>query len=280
MNDNPNVLPLPEGYRPPPKVRDVSFSEIVNAAGRGMTDFRTARLKSIFFGLVYALGGIAVVLSATWLDMPWISYPLATGFLLLGPFAAVGLYEISRRLETGEPLAFGEILSVMYAQRSREIGWMSFVVLFFFICWMYQVRLLLALFLGFEPIDTFTGFLQTVFTTGPGLMFLLVGHVVGAILSAVLFSLSVISFPILLDRDVDFITAMIASVQTVVKNPLAMLGWAAIVVILLIVGSLPMFLGMIVILPVLGHTTWHLYRLAIEPEDATSAAEDKARAGE
>ena len=271
MNDKPDVLPLPEGYRPPPKVRDVTFPEIVNAAGRGMADFRKARFKSAFFGFVYALGGIAVFLSATFLQMPWITYPLATGFLLLGPFAAVGLYEISRRLEAGEPLAFGEILSVMYAQRSREIGWMSFVVLFFFICWMYQVRLLLALFLGFEPIDTYASFLNTIFTTGPGLMFLLVGHVVGAILSAVLFSLSVISFPILLDRDVDFITAMIASVQTVVKNPFAMLGWAAIVVILLIVGSLPMFLGLIVILPVLGHTTWHLYRLAIVPEEEKPA---------
>ncbi|MFN0262672.1 DUF2189 domain-containing protein [Tepidamorphus sp. 3E244] len=267
MNDATDITRLPEGYRPPPKVRSFTFSDVIAAAGKGMADFRKAPAMSLMFGAIYALGGIAVLLTATLLEMPWISYPLATGFVLLGPFAAVGLYEISRRLEAGEPLVVKDVLLVIYDQRSREIGFMSFVVLFFFIMWMYQIRLLLALFLGFEPIDTFAGFLHTVFTTGPGLMFLVVGHVVGAVLSLILFSISVISFPILLDREVDFITAMVTSVQTVVKNPVAMLGWAFIVVCLLLVATLPMFIGMVVVLPILGHATWHLYRLAVEPAE-------------
>jgi uncharacterized membrane protein len=148
---------------------------------------------------------------------------------------------------------------------------MAFVVLFVFIMWMYQVRLLLALFLGFEPIATLPDFLTTIFTTPNGLMFLAVGHVVGAILAMVLFSLSVISFPMLLDRDVDFITAMVTSVQVVVKNPLPMLGWAMVVTALLIVACIPMFLGLIVVLPILGHTTWHLYRKAVAPEASGEA---------
>lgn len=273
MQTGTDLTRLPEGYRPPPVVREFSFSDVVSAAGRGMADFRKARWMSAFFGIVYALGGIVVILTFAWLDMPWFTYPLATGFVLLGPFAAVGLYEISRRIEAGEPLKFSAILTVMYAERRREIGWMSFVVLFFFIMWMYQVRLLLALFLGFEPIDTFSGFIDTVFTTTPGLLFLLVGHVVGAILSAVLFSISVISFPILLDRDIDFITAMITSVQTVVRNPFAMLGWAGVVVALLVLSVLAGFIALVVVLPVLGHATWHIYRLAIEPEEKPGGGE-------
>ena len=98
---------------------------------------------------------------------------------------------------------------------------------------------------------------------------------IGAILAVILFSLSVISFPILLDRDIDFITAMITSVQTVVKNPLPMLGWAFVVVMLLIAASLPMFLGLVVVLPILGHATWHIYRMAIEPEEAPAPAKGK-----
>lgn len=267
-----DVLALPEGYRAPPKVRSFTFAEVVAAAGRGMQDFRSAGLTSALFGIAYAIGGIIVILTAAWSDLTWISYPLATGFALIGPFAAVGLYDISRRLEAGTPLRLSEIMGVVWAQHRREIGWMAFVVLFVFTAWMYQVRLLLALFIGFEPIASYADFFHALFTTPNGLIFLAVGHVVGAILAVILFSLSVISFPILLDRDIDFITAMITSVQTVVKNPLPMLGWAFVVVMLLIAASLPMFLGLVVVLPILGHATWHIYRMAIEPEEAPAPA--------
>ena len=270
-----DVLALPEGYRAPPKVRSFTFAEVVAAAGRGMQDFRSAGLTSALFGIAYAIGGIIVILTAAWSNLTWISYPLATGFALIGPFAAVGLYDISRRLEAGTPLRLSEIMGVVWAQHRREIGWMAFVVLFVFTAWMYQVRLLLALFIGFEPIASYADFFHALFTTPNGLIFLAVGHVVGAILAVILFSLSVISFPILLDRDIDFITAMITSVQTVVKNPLPMLGWAFVVVMLLIAASLPMFLGLVVVLPILGHATWHIYRMAIEPEEAPAPAKGK-----
>jgi len=135
-----------------------------------------------------------------------------------------------------------------------------------FIMWMYQVRMLMALFLGLHAsFTTLQQFINVVLSTNEGLAFLLVGNVEGAVLSLILFSLTVVSFPLLLDRDVDFVTAMITSVRAVVMNPLPMIGWAAVIVVLLIVSALPFFTGLLVTLPVLGHTTWHLYRRIVEP---------------
>ncbi|MEM8877760.1 MAG: DUF2189 domain-containing protein [Pseudomonadota bacterium] len=277
MSDAQVSLKKPEGYRPPPKVLSLGVADIADAAGRGMADFRAQPMYGLIFGGLYAVGGIIVLLAAAQFDMVYLSYPLATGFALIGPFIATGLYEVSRRLENNGELSLGGVFAVIFEQRKRELSWMAFVVLFIFIMWMYQVRLLLALFLGFEPISTLPEFLDTLLTTTNGLLFLAVGHMVGAILAATLFSLSVISFPMLLDRDVDFITAMVTSVQTVVKNPIPMLGWAAVVTALLIVASIPMFLGLLVVLPILGHTTWHIYRKAVAEQEPPAAASGKRK---
>ena len=255
----------------PTRVNAITVSDIVDALAAGMRDFRKAPAFGLFFGAVFALGGNLVLLTASALQMSYLSYPLAVGFCLIGPFIAVGLYEVSRRLEADRPLTWSGVLGVIWAQRSREIAWMAFVVLFVQIMWMYQVRLLLALFLGFQSFASFGEFVEVIVSTPEGLMFLLIGHVVGAALSVVLFSLTVVSFPMLLDREVDFITAMITSVRAVVTSPVPMIGWALVVTVTLLVSMLPFFIGLLVTLPVLGHTTWHLYR-AIVPEADTSEA--------
>ena len=254
--------------RPMPHVRQISANDVIDALSAGLADFRRAPIYGLTIGAVFAVGGLFVILSAAALQMSYLSYPAAAGFALIGPFAAVGLYEVSRRIEAGEPLSWSRILGTMWAQKSRELSWMAFVVLFIQIMWMYQVRLLLALFLGFKSFASFGEFLTQVITTPEGLMFLAVGHVVGAILSLILFSLTVISFPLLMEQDRDFITAMITSVRAVVLSPAPMIGWAFAVTALLIVAMIPAFLGLIVILPVLGHTTWHLYRKCVAaPEE-------------
>ncbi len=250
---------------PIPRVNALSVADIRAALREGLADFARAPLFGLFFGGVFAAGGILIVLSLTAWDMPWMIYPVAIGFPLVGPFAAVGLYEVSRRLEAGQPLVWREVLTVVRAQHRRELSWMAFAILFVFWAWMYQVRLLLALFLGRMSFSSLEKFLSVVLTTQQGWLFLSVGHLVGAVLALVLFSITVVSIPLLLEREVDFVTAMITSVRAVAASPVAMLSWGIVVTLCVIAACVPFFLGLLVVLPVLGHATWHLYRRAVVP---------------
>jgi len=247
-----------------PVVRPIVPADIAEALVQGLRDFQAMPLYGLIFGALYAAGGILIVLSLTAFGMIYLAYPLAAGFALIGPFVAIGLYEMSRRRERGEPVT---LAAIWHAVRSRsEIGWMAFVTLFIFVIWMYQVRLLIALILGINAsFSSLQQFITIVLTTNEGLLFLAIGNAVGAALSLIMFSLTVVSFPLLLDRDVDFVTAMVTSVRAVVTSPVPMIGWAAIIVVLLIVSSIPYFLGLLVTLPVLGHATWHLYRRIVAP---------------
>ncbi|MBI5132189.1 MAG: DUF2189 domain-containing protein [Rhodopseudomonas palustris] len=247
-----------------PVVRRVTFADIAEAFGQGLRDFQAAPLYGLAFGAFYAAGGALILLCLTALHMVYLAYPLAAGFALIGPFVALGLYEVSRQREAGKRPSVMQIAGLI---RSRgELGWMAFVTLFLFVIWMYQVRLLIALFLGVSAsFGSLQEFISVVLTTNEGLVFLAVGNCVGAGLALVLFSLTVVSFPLLLDRDVDFVTAMLTSVRAVVTSPGPMIAWAAAIVLLLAISALPYFLGLVVTLPVLGHTTWHLYRKIVAP---------------
>ena len=247
-----------------PVVRPITAADIAEALGQGLRDFQAVPLYGLAFGALYAAGGIAILFCLTVFGLVYLAYPLAAGFALLGPFVAIGLYEVSRRREAGQAVSVGAIWSTV---RSRgEIGWMAFVTLFIFVIWMYQVRLLIALLIGLNAsFSSLKEFITVVLTTTEGLWFLAIGNAVGAALSLILFALTVVSFPLLLDRDVDFVTAMVTSVRAVVTSPLPMIGWAAVIVVLLVVSALPYFLGLVVTLPVLGHATWHLYRRIVAP---------------
>jgi uncharacterized membrane protein len=242
-----------------PVIRRIGRSDIIDALSAGLRDFQAHPAFGLFFGGVYALGGVVILACALLWDLLYLVYPLAAGFVLIGPFVAVGLYEVSRLREQGRVPSWSGVFGAIRAQGAREISWMAFVTIFLFIIWMYQVRLLIALFFGLHGMPA-GGFPAVLFTTPEGLAFLAVGHMVGAVLATVTFSLTVVSFPLLLDREVDFITAMIASVRAVASNPAPMLGWALSVVLMLFTAALPAFLGLVIVLPVLGHATWHLYR--------------------
>lgn len=248
-----------------PQVRTIEGADIVEALAQGLRDLQRAPRHGLLFGAVYALGGILLVLVLIVYKMSYLAYPLAAGFAILGPFAALGLYQISRDLESGTPVSFRRCWLAVKSR--REIRWMAFVVGFIFVVWMYQVRLLLALFLSnagsFASLEEF---FQVVTTTNGGLLFLLIGNIIGAILSLILFSVTVVSFPLLLERDVDFVTAMITSVRAIATNPVPMIWWGAVIAAVLVVSTLPAFLGLTVSLPVLGFTTWHLYRRLVVPE--------------
>ena len=247
-----------------PVVRSITAGDIAEALGEGLRDFQAVPLYGLAFGALYAAGGIAILLCLMAFGLVYLAYPLAAGFAMIGPFVATGLYEVSRRRETGQAISIGAIWATVNAR--GEIGWMAFVTLFVFVIWMYQVRLLIALLLGLNAsFSSLREFITVVLTTNEGLLFLAIGNAVGAALSLILFSLTVVSFPLLLDRDVDFVTAMVTSVRAVVTSPVPMIGWAAVIVVLLAVSAIPYFLGLVVTLPVLGHATWHLYRRIIAP---------------
>lgn len=250
-----------------PKVRSIATGDVVEALAAGLRDFKAAPLHGLALGGLCAAIGIAVLAALFQLGMPYFAYPIGAGFALVSPFAASWLYEVSRRLEAREPLSGGDIWRKVVGR--SEVRYMGFVVVFVLVVWMYEVRILLAVFLGDTGMAaTLQEFFQTVLTTSQGLTFLLVGNIIGAFLSAVLFSLTVVAFPLVLDRDVDFVTAMVTSLRAVGASPLPMLLFGVIIVLLLAVSALMAFLGLLVTLPVLGHATWHVYRSAVAPEAA------------
>ncbi len=250
-----------------PAINKITTDDVYASLSQGWADFRAAPQFGLFFGGVYALAGIAIFLEF-WLSgrSLWI-IPFAFAFPLIGPFAAIGLYEVSRRLEKGQPLEWGEILGAVWSQRSGQLPYMAFIVLAGFMIWIWSARLMIAIFLGRMNFAVYSD-LNTLLSTGNGIAMLLFGSLVGGLIAFVLFSLTVVALPMLLDRDIDFVTAMVTSFNSVTSNLRPMLSWAWIVAAVLFVAMVPLFLGLIVALPVLGHATWHLYRKLISPADA------------
>lgn len=248
-------------------VNRITEGDIKASLKAGFSDFMARPVMSAFFGLFYAVFGILLLWGLVWLEKTWMIIPAVVAFPLVAPFAAAGLYEMSRRLQTGEDFGWSDILTVMADQRNREMGWMAFVTLFILWVWFYQVRLWLAIILQNASFSNFDGFMNALFFTPEGWTFLAIGTCVGAVLSAVLFTLTVIAMPMLLERETDVVTAMLTSVRVVTENPVVMLGWAAIISVTMLLSLVPAFLGLVFTLPILGHTTWHLYRRAVPPAE-------------
>ena len=245
------------------QLQKVEIADIRGSLKQGIADFARRPMLSMFFGLVIAGFGLVFLAGLLIYDQLWMMIPAGVGFPLVAPFLAAGLYEMSRRYQLGEAFSWTDILSVVFRQQRREFGWMAFVMLFVFWVWIYQVRLLLALFLQWTSFSSLEGMFVILTTTTNGLLFLGVGTLVGAFLATVLFSITVIAMPLLLDEEIDFVSAMILSIKTVANNPRVMLGWGITIAVLTFLSILPLLAGIVVMLPILGHTTWHLYKRAL-----------------
>jgi uncharacterized membrane protein len=245
-----------------PEVNEVDVSDLKASLALGWQDFLRAPLLGLAFSAVYVLGGWLIFWAVTAQGQIWWTLPAIAGFPILGPFIACGFYEISRRLEAGEPLVAGEVFGVIFRQKDRQIPAMAAVIVVYFLFWNFLSHMIFALFLGNATMTNVSSSLA-VFLTTDGLMMLGFGTLVGAAFATVLFCLTVVSLPMLLDREVDFVTAMLTSFALVRENLRVMLGWGALIAACLFLGMLPGFLGLFVVLPVFGHASWHLYRRAI-----------------
>ena len=254
-----------------PQVQEITVSDVLAALAAGWRDLKAAPIYGLFFGLFYAAAGWLLVTLLFHYDLPHLVYPLAMGFALLAPFVAAGLYEVSRRLEAGEPLSAGIVRKACWNACGRDIAWMALITGFTFVIWMDMAALLFFVFFGLTTSNP-AELLTTIFTTQSGLIFLFFGNVVGAALALAVFSFSVVSFPMLYDRDIDFVTAMVTSVNVVRKNFPAMLVWALIIGVLILLSFVTALIALIVVLPLLGHATWHIYRCSVAPDDRETRA--------
>ena len=249
-----------------PVVRKIVFSDIQEVLSAGLRDFLSAPLYGAFFGGFYALAGWFLISMFYLLELNFYVYPMVTGFAMLAPFIAAGLYDVSHRLEQGIPLTWGGVLGSVWRARGRDLGWMVLVTTFGYIIWMDIAAALYVMFFGLRPLS-FLELLEAIMTTPVGMIFFVVGNVAGAILAIIVFSISVVSFPLLFDRDIDFVTAMITSVKVVKTNKWPMLAWCLIIAALMLLSFATVFVGLLVTLPVIGHASWHLYRRTIKPQD-------------
>ena len=252
-----------------PQVRRLGFEDLRLALRRGMEDFAACRSDVAFLCLLYPVIGIVMAWVAFHNALLPLVFPMMAGFALVGPVAAVGLYEMSRRRERGEPASFADAFRVAASPSFGAIFALGLMLFATFIAWMIVADQIHQLTLGPDAPASFGIFLTQVFTTAAGWTMILVGLGVGFLFAVAVLATSVISFPMLRDRKVGLPVAVVTSIRVTRENPGVIGAWGAIVAGALLAGSIPAFLGLIVVMPVLGHATWHLYRRAVIWPDRT-----------
>ena len=245
----------------PAPLRQISATDISSSLRKGIADFASAPLIGLFFAAFYVAAGLLMLWVTRITGQTYWLVLAVMGFPLVGAFAALGLYETSRRRAAGEALILSEIASVVWRSRTGQLPWLAVIIVVIFLFWFFLGHMIFALFLGLRSmVNVSTSF--DVYFTSNGLQMLAFGSLVGACFASLVFALSVLGMPMLLDRDVDFVSAMLRSLAAVRAQPMLYLGWGALIGLVTIVAMLPWFLGLFLVLPVMGHSTWHLYKAA------------------
>ncbi|NRD90951.1 hypothetical protein C8024_18085 [Sphingopyxis sp. BSNA05] len=236
---------------------DLQLADLRAALAAGWNDFRAYPAFGLFFAAIYVSAGMFIYFALFVRgEIAWL-VPAAAGFPLLAPFVAVGLYEVSRRREAGLPMSWRAILGALRGRGDEQILSMGVILFVAFGFWIMIAHGIFAIFLAESGTGSES---MAFFATRAGIMMLVVGSIVGAIMALVFYAITVASLPMLVDRNVDFITAIIVSLASVRSNTFVLLAWAVLIAVTLFIAMLPLFLGLLVVLPVLGHATWHLYR--------------------
>jgi uncharacterized membrane protein len=248
------------------KVRKISISDLKDALARGLDDFLAMPSHAVFLCLIYPIVGFVIFRFVLGANILPLLFPLAAGFALIGPIAAIGLYEMSRRREMGLDVSWRHALDVFRSPSLGAIVVLGLMLVALFLVWIAVAQAIYVANFGYTPAASMPDFIHQVLTTPAGWTLIIVGNGIGFLFAVAVLTLGVVSFPLLLDRDVGAATALLTSIRAVAANPFVIGAWGFIVAALLLLGSIPAFLGLAVVMPVLGHATWHLYRKLIEPD--------------
>jgi uncharacterized membrane protein len=249
-----------------PAIRRIGPADLIDALAKGWNDFSAMPSHALFMCAIYPVIGLVLAgLTLGFATLPLL-FPLAAGFALIGPIAAMGLYELSRRREAGLTTAASDALDVLHSPSIGAIVALGALLMIIFVVWVATARAIYVANFGYAAPASIGEFVNDLLFTPGGWNLIVVGNGVGFLFAVVAMAVSVVSFPLLLDRDVGAAVALMTSVRAVAANPATMALWGLIVAVMLLIGSLPLFIGLAVVLPLLGHATWHLYRKVVEPD--------------
>jgi uncharacterized membrane protein len=246
-----------------PEIRTIGLPDLHDALRRGWEDFKAVPSHAIILCIIYPVLGIVLARTVHGYSVLPLLFPLAAGFALLGPFAALGLYELSSRRERGETATAWDALEVLRSPSFGAMLGLGVLLFALFVTWIALAQAIYVAAFGNAPAAEIPDFVERVLTTPQGWWLIIVGCGVGFLFALVALCISVVSFPLMLDRHAGAFEAMVTSLRAVAQNPVPMAAWGLIVALLLLLGTLPAFLGLAVVIPLLGHATWHLYRKVI-----------------
>ncbi len=249
-------------------VRKIGFADLKDAIARGIDDFLAMPTHVILLSVIYPIAGLFLARLSFGYDMMPILFPLAAGFALLGPFLAIGLYELSRRREEGLDTSWKHAFEVGRSSSADAIFALALMLVFLFVAWLAVAQVLYQSLFGYGTPDSIGQFLNQIFSTPEGWTLIIAGNAIGFLFAVAAFAISVVSFPLLLDHDVGMAVAIHTSIKAVLLNPIVMAAWALFIAVALVIGALPFFIGLAIVMPVLGHASWHLYRKVVAPDDS------------